>query len=277
MSIGIHLEFHSGVVRFDAMGNLFVHLTHGPGDPHDVVIDGGERQKAPARDRRARIHGTADGTVQGTWPGVTDLPRGLVVEVKGYASCTLRDDGAMEVVVDDAAELPDWLRAGSHHLFARSGELVRMWTKSSVPAGAALDPDATPKRPQKSSAVPAKAAAKKPAAKKPAAKKPAAKKPAAKKPAAKKPAAKKPAAKKPAAKKPAAKKPKPVEPEVAPEPEAAPAPEPEAAPEPTSYRPPPSPPAYQATGRRPEEKTGLLGCSTMIMLSMVLVAALAIF
>ena len=153
MSTEIKLEFHSGVVRFDAMGNLFVHLTHGADDPHQVVIDGGEPLAAPGKDRRARIHGSASGTVQGTWPGVTDLPRGLVIEVKGYSSVVLRDDGAMDVVLDDVANVPDWMQAGAHHLFARPNELLRMWTKSSVPEGATLDEDATPKRPKKSSTV----------------------------------------------------------------------------------------------------------------------------
>ena len=145
---GITLEFHSGVVRFDAMGNLFVHLTHSAADPHPFVA-GDDEGKAPAKDRRARVLGGGGGAVSGKFPSVTDLPRGLVVDVRGYDSVTLRDDGALEVVVGDATELPDWMTRGAHHLFRREGELVRMWAKSSVPDGAELDPDAAPNEPQK--------------------------------------------------------------------------------------------------------------------------------
>lgn len=145
---GTTLEFHSGVVRFDAMGNLFVHLTHGSDDPHPFSI-GDDEHTAPAKDRRARLLGDGDATVTGKFPTVTDLPRGLVIDVRGYDSVTLGEDGAMVIVIADATEVPDWLTRGEHHLFRRDGELVRMWAKSSVPDGAEIDPDAAPNEPKK--------------------------------------------------------------------------------------------------------------------------------
>ena len=50
------LEFHSGVARFDAMGNLFVHLPHSVDDPLPLRV-GDELAAPPALDRRARVDG----------------------------------------------------------------------------------------------------------------------------------------------------------------------------------------------------------------------------
>ncbi len=150
MSAGITIEFHSGVVRFDASGHLFVHLTHSRDDAHPLVIGDGTEVKAPAKDRRARVLGSGGaGKVAGKWPSVTDLPRGLVVEIREYDSVTLRDDGAMDVVMSDFSEIPDWFQGGEHHLFRRDNELIRMWAKSSLPEGAEISDKAVPNRPTK--------------------------------------------------------------------------------------------------------------------------------
>ena len=67
-----YLVFTCGVMRFDASGNLFVHLTHSIDAPHVVSIDGGVGQQAPPSDRRAKVAGNdTSGSVRGSWPEFT--------------------------------------------------------------------------------------------------------------------------------------------------------------------------------------------------------------
>ncbi len=169
MSTGrTRLEFHSGVARFDAMGNLFVHLPHSTEDPLPVLLGDETEAAAPPRDKRALVKGQAEAALaRGTFPTTNDLPRGsLVVSVQGYDSLVLRDDGALEVELADVAELPGWFRAGERHLFRRPGQPVRLWTKSSLPSGIQLSGEAadTAPAPIRAAPVPAPTAETKPAA-----------------------------------------------------------------------------------------------------------------
>ncbi len=138
MSTGrTRLEFRTGVARFDAMGNLFVHLPHSTEAPLPVVLGDGTGSEAPARERRALVVGQAGASsARGTFLTTADLPRGsLVVTVQGWDSLVLRDDGALEVEVAEAAELPSWFRAGQSHTFQRGDQPVRLWAKSALPDG----------------------------------------------------------------------------------------------------------------------------------------------
>jgi|GEM_PF-6641092 len=186
------LVFTCGVMRFDASGNLFVHLTHSVDAPHGVSIDGGVDQQAPPSDRRAKVAGNStSGAVRGEWPEFTaSLPRGLVVEVRGYTSVELSDDGTLTVVVGEHDEMPLWFEQGKTHLFNHEGETLRMWDKSSRP-----DIKKGNKTVAKKKEAPEKAAAKKAAPKKAAAKKAAPKKAVPKKAVPKKAVPKKAAAK----------------------------------------------------------------------------------
>ena len=134
------LEFSSGVARFDAMGNLFVHLPHSVDAPMPVVLGDGRGAEAPARERRVFVKGRAtEASARGTFATTADLPRGaLVVTVQGYDSAVLREDGTLEVEVAEPGELPSWFQAGERHLFRREGEALRLWARSALPEGIAL-------------------------------------------------------------------------------------------------------------------------------------------
>ena len=123
------LVFECGVMRFDASANLFVHLTHSVDAPHTVSIDGEDPILAPANDRRAKVASMAEpGPVTGQWPEFTaSLPRGLVVELRGYTSVELNSDGAMVVMIGEHEEMPLWFEQGKEHLFRHQGESLRMW------------------------------------------------------------------------------------------------------------------------------------------------------
>jgi|GEM_PF-6497805 len=126
------LEVHSAVVRFDAAGKLFIHLTHSADDPAPVAVDG-TVSKAPGGDKRDWLVGDGAGAASGSFPSVNELPRGLVIEVHAYDSATLRDDGVLEVVVSDPSRKPDWMTANATHVFRRDTEGLRMWSKSFLP------------------------------------------------------------------------------------------------------------------------------------------------
>ncbi len=193
------LVFECGVMRFDASANLFVHLTHSIDSPHRLSIDGTDDVHAPASDRRAKVAGTIeDGPVRGAWPKFTaSLPRGLVVEVRGYKSLDLSDAGVLSVVIAEHEEMPLWFEQGKRHMFSNAGETLRMWDKSSRP-----DIKKGSKTMAKKKAAPKKAAPKKAAPKKAAPKKAAPKK-AAPKEAAPKKAAPEPVSPEPATSRPA--------------------------------------------------------------------------
>jgi hypothetical protein len=175
----ITLEFHSGVVRFDASFNLFVVLTHSVDDPQPLVLDGSEGTTASGSDRRGRVIGSkaeGAGTITGAFPVSNDLPRGLVVEVRGFDSVELREDGAMVVTCSGTTELPDWLGDASEVVFRRSGERLRVWSKSSFREGfsadetarpAAPSPPAAKPEPKKTAAKPTETSTKKPTAQTP--------------------------------------------------------------------------------------------------------------
>jgi len=153
----ITLEFHSGVVRFDASFNLFVVLTHSVDDPQPLVLDGSEGTPVNGKDRRGRVVGSKPegaGTISGAFPTSNDLPRGLVVEVRGFDSVELRDDGAMVVCCSGATELPDWIGDASEVIFRRPGERLRVWSKSSFRDGFSADENARPAAPSPPAAKP---------------------------------------------------------------------------------------------------------------------------
>ena len=129
------LVFECGVMRFDASANLFVHLSHSVDAPHSVVIGDAEPTLAPASERRARVASSKEpGPVAGIWPEFTTaLPRGLVVEVRGYKQVELGSDGKLIVLVGEHDEMPLWFEHGQEHVFRHDGEQLRMWDKSSRP------------------------------------------------------------------------------------------------------------------------------------------------
>ena len=208
--------FESGVVRFDASDNLFVHLRHSKTDAHPLTIDDGVVSGLPETQRRGRFLGAGAGSASGSFKTTDDLIRGFTIEVKGYTSAAINGDGHLEVDVEGVVDGPDWA-SGTTLRLGRDGDALRLWSKSSFPAGVTegdgTAPAPKPKAkkgkgpgPKKPPAEPAKTfngpekteAAETPAPKKKAApKKAAPKKAAAKKAAAKKKApAKKAAAKK---------------------------------------------------------------------------------
>lgn len=250
----VTLEFHSGVVRFDASFNLFVVVPHSKDDPLPLILDDADGGPVPGSDRRGRVgggRGEGEGTISGVFPLTGDLPRGLVVDIRGYDSAELRDDGVFVVSCSDISEVPDWIGEASTIVFRREGERLRLWSKSSVREGFSTDESAKPAVPVEPKK---KATAKKAAAKKAPAK--------TKKAPAKKAAAKK----KPAETKKAA--PVATEPEAA----AAPSPPPAAKSKPTpAAPPPPRSPNTANTG-----KSSGLGCSTLILVVGLTVIALAL-
>jgi len=135
--------FASGVVRFDAHGNLFVNLPHSDENPQKVFIGAPDSGGTAPPERRARVHGAhASPNASGAFPGCADLPRGLTVEFKGYTSAVF-EDGTLIVSMDAGASLPDWWESGQDHFFAAAAEPLRLWVKSSLPDGVTLaDKDA---------------------------------------------------------------------------------------------------------------------------------------
>ncbi|MCO4771941.1 MAG: hypothetical protein KDA24_18060 [Deltaproteobacteria bacterium] len=133
------IVFGSGVVRFDAHDNLFVNLAHTDESPQQVRIGSESGTAVSAPERRARVHGTTEGgQVSGAFPASADLPRGLTVEVKGFESATLAD-GKLVVTLAAGATIPDWWESGQDHHFAAADTALRLWVKSSMPAGVTLE------------------------------------------------------------------------------------------------------------------------------------------
>jgi len=261
----VTLEFHSGVVRFDASFNLFVVVPHSKDDPLPLVLDGADSGRVPGGDRRGRVVGgraEGEGDISGVFPLTGDLPRGLVMDIRGFDSAELRDDGALVVTCSNTSELPDWMGEAGAVLFRREGERLRLWSKSSVRDSFSTDESAKPTAP----AEPKKKAATKKAAAK---KKPAATEKAA---AIKKPAAtEKAAAKKKSA---ATEKAAPT----ATETEAAPSPPPATeAKTPPAQRPTPAaPPPPRSQGAANTGKGSRLGCSTLALLAGLTLVVLAL-
>jgi hypothetical protein len=138
--------FESGVVRFDASGNLFVHLRHSKTDAHPCTIDSGVVAALPETERRARFLGSGSGGASGAFTTTEDLTRGFTIELKGYESVSINDDGHLEVVVEGVVDPPDWA-AGSELRLGRSGDALRLWAKSSFPDGVTGDGAAPPPKP----------------------------------------------------------------------------------------------------------------------------------
>jgi hypothetical protein len=248
----VTLEFHSGVVRFDASFNLFVVVPHSKDDPLPLVLDGADSGRVPGGDRRGRVvgrHGEGEGLISGVFPLTGDLPRGLVMDIRGFDSAELRDDGALVVTCSYPSELPDWIGEAGVVLFRREGERLRLWSKSSVRDSFSTDESAKPTAPAEPKK---KAATKKAAAKKPAATEKAA-------------AKKKPAATEKGA-------PTTPEAEAAPSPPPAAESKPSSAPRPTPAAPPPRESQSAANTR----KGSRLGCSTLALLVGLTVIALAL-
>ena len=267
------LIFVSGIMRFDASGNLFVHLSHGRDLPHRMVVDGTDARKIPGAERRAFVQGSGSMKVAGSWPReTTELLRGLLVDLKGYESAEITD-GVLTVRFSSPPTLPSWMVAGGEHRFERDGDQLRMWDKSQRPklVGGTKTPKKTGKQTtatKKKSPANEKAAVKKKAAAK--------KAPAKKSPGTKKAPTKKRAV---ANKKTTTDKRSAAEEAPAPEAQAAAPPSPAAAAEPSS-RPNPDPQSdpfrpgrlsegsYTAT-RGGGSSTSRVGCSTLAVLSWV--------
>jgi hypothetical protein len=128
--------FRCGVARFDASNNLFVHLTHSPEAPAPAQVAGLSVQ-APADQRRGQVTGDGDMTPTGEIPGVADLPRGYLVDLRGYDTAEYAD-GAITVTYSSVSSCPDWLKAGAENVFAHDAEKLRLWAKSALPEGVSL-------------------------------------------------------------------------------------------------------------------------------------------
>lgn len=126
--------FESGVVRFDASGNLFVHLRHSKTDAHPLVIDDGVVSGLPETQRRGRFLGSGSGAAAGGFDTADDLIRGFTIEIKGYSSAVVNDDGHLEVDVEGVLDAPLWAE-GSMLRLGRNGDALRLWAKSSFPEG----------------------------------------------------------------------------------------------------------------------------------------------
>ncbi len=130
------LIFRSGVARIDASGNIFVHVTHTPEDPAPTQV-GSESVKTPGDVRRIQVVGTGSGAVQGEFPPVNDLPRGLLVDLRGFDSAEFVD-GALAVTFSGVVDVPSWCKAGVENVFDRPAESLRLWSKSALPDGVTL-------------------------------------------------------------------------------------------------------------------------------------------
>lgn len=128
--------FRCGVARFDASGNLFIHLTHSPEAPAPATV-GGLSVQAPGDQRRGQVVGTGDAVSSGALPGVPDLPRGYLMDLRGFDTATYAD-GALTVTFSSPPDLPAWLQAGAEHVFEHDAERLRLWAKSALPEGVTL-------------------------------------------------------------------------------------------------------------------------------------------
>lgn len=127
------LIFRSGVARIDASGNVFVHVTHSADDPAPVAV-GGEARRAPGDVRRFQVAGPGSGAVQGEFPSVNELPRGLLMDLRGFDSAEIVD-GALVVTFSVPVDVPPWCTLGVDNVFERPAETLRLWAKSSMPDG----------------------------------------------------------------------------------------------------------------------------------------------
>jgi hypothetical protein len=128
--------FRCGVARFDASGHLFVHLTHSAEAPAPAQVAGLSVQ-APGDQRRGQVAGGGAMTASGTFPGVPDLPRGYLLDLRGFDRAVYAD-GALTVTYADVAACPDWLQPGAAHTFDHDAERLRLWVKSSLPDGVSI-------------------------------------------------------------------------------------------------------------------------------------------
>lgn len=126
--------FESGVVRFDASDNLFVHMRHSKTDAHPITVDDGMVSGLPETERRGRFLGSGSGAPTGAFKTTDDLIRGFTIEVKGYTSAVINGDGHLEVDVDGVVDSPNWASGTSLRL-GRDGDALRLWAKSSFPEG----------------------------------------------------------------------------------------------------------------------------------------------
>jgi len=131
------IVFESGVVRFDDDGVLHVHLPHSAADPHPLLVHGlvaGVSLPPGAGD--AVLQG---GTGERAWrprsslPEVADLPDGIVLSFKDFDWAQVEMSGDLTVFLREPTGLPDWVRAGHVHRFARDGMAVQIWVDSAEP------------------------------------------------------------------------------------------------------------------------------------------------
>jgi len=140
--------FESGVVRFDASGNLFVHLRHSKTDAHPLTVDDGMVSALPETERRGRFLGSGSGGAGGAFGMTDDLIRGYTIEIKGYESASLNADGHLEVDIEGVVDGPDWASGATMRL-GRDGDALRLWAKSSFPEGVTSGDGAAPPAPPK--------------------------------------------------------------------------------------------------------------------------------
>ena len=130
------LVFESGVFRFDDHGVLFVHLTHGPDDPHPLAThpDGADGT-IPAAASEVTLQGSGGkGTVSGHFPTSEALPQGFVFTISGYHFVQVEGSGDVSVLLKNVDALPDWFTPGKVHRFARDGGAApTLWAGSPDP------------------------------------------------------------------------------------------------------------------------------------------------
>lgn len=129
--------FESGVVRFDDDGVLYVHVPHGAGDPHPLLVHGLDDEGAmPEEVAEAVLTGT-DG--EAAWrpranlPETDELPEGLVLRFEGWDWAQVEMSGDLTISLRGVDGLPDWVRPEHVHRLARPGGRVQIWKDSAPP------------------------------------------------------------------------------------------------------------------------------------------------
>lgn len=134
--VDLPLVFESGVLRFDDHGVLFVHLEHGPDDPHPLQThpDGADGFVPASASELTLVGEGGKGAVNGRFPTSETLPQGFVFTISGYHFVQLEGSGDVSVLLKDVAELPDWFEPGKVHRFAREGaDSPTLWAGSPDP------------------------------------------------------------------------------------------------------------------------------------------------
>lgn len=128
------IVFETGAFRFDDAGTLYVHLSHGPDTPHPLKTHPeGRTGTIPTEVSSAAIAGTGEGPYTGMAGGIDELPKGFVLEIKGFSICRVESSGDLSVLVPNATAWPDWFTPGKIHRFDGPDGRPALWSQSAEP------------------------------------------------------------------------------------------------------------------------------------------------